>query len=42
MYRTLGTGAVTVMSVEGGFEIFLKIYNTYYYPDVDLNLILVS
>ena len=30
------------MSTEGGFKIFLKIYNAYYYPDVDLNLILVG
>ena len=42
MCRTLGSGAVTVVSIEGGFKVFLKIYNTYYCPDVDLNLILVS
>ena len=42
MCRTLEIGAVTVVSTEGGFKIFLKIYNAYYCPNVDLNLILVN
>ena len=42
MCRTLKTRAVTVVSAEEGFEIFLKIYNAHYYPDIDLNLISVG
>ena len=42
MCRTLETGSVTVVSAEGGFEVFLKIYNAYYCPDVDSNLISVG
>ena len=40
--RILGTGVITIISAEENFKIFLKIYNTYCYPNVNSNLISVG